>query len=135
MPLSDYVDENLLKRLFQGQGTFPLPATLYVGLFTSAPTKAGGGTEVSGFGYARVAVPATIAYWNVYGPAWTVQNVQLIDFGQATGAGWGTILAAGIFDAASGGNLLYTSTLNQQKTVADGDPVVINIGSIQITGA
>lgn len=36
---------------------------LYVALYTSAPDKTGGGTEVSGGGYSRAAVPCTSAKW------------------------------------------------------------------------
>ena len=35
----------------------------YVGLLTAAPSDNGGGTEVSGGSYARVAVNATLANW------------------------------------------------------------------------
>ena len=135
MPLSDYIDEQLLARLFTGQASFPLPDSLYVALFTVSPTKAGGGTEVAGFGYARVEVPATIAFWNVSGPTYFAQNVQLIDFGQASGGAWGTIVAGGLFDAPTGGNLIAFASVIQSKVVADGDPVVINIGALQLSGA
>lgn len=135
MPTSDYLDEQILKRLFQGQSTFPLPSTVYVALFTSAPTKAGGGVEVSGFGYGRQGIPATSVYWNVSGPTWLVRNVLVINFGQATGGAWGTITHVGLFDAASGGNLLFLATLTAAKVVADGDPVVFNRDALQISGA
>ena len=80
------------------------PAT-YVGLFTAAPTDAGGGTEVSGGSYARV---ATAGLWNAAAgsaPA-TTSNSGAIQFPVAT-ASWGTVIAIGVFDAATAGNLLW----------------------------
>ena len=70
--LTDFVENKLLDWLFRAQavgingasaaaGTGP--ATLYVALFTSAPTDAGGGTEVSGGSYARAAVTSSLANW------------------------------------------------------------------------
>lgn len=134
MPSSDYLDEQILRRLFEGQSSFPLPSTLYVALFTGAPTKAGGGTEVSGFGYIRPAVPATSVYWGVAGPTWIVRNVLLINFGQATGGAWGTITHVALMDAASGGNMLFFGALSTARTVADGDPVVFNRDALQMSG-
>lgn len=79
--------------------------TVYVGLFTAAPSDAGGGTEVSGGSYARVATSG--ATWNgASGSApSSTTNAAQIQFPQAT-ANWGTVVAFGLFDAASGGNLL-----------------------------
>lgn len=88
-------------------GTAP---TVSIGLFTSPPTDAGGGTEVSGGSYARKTTAATD--WNAAsgsGPAST-SNAQDLAFPTPT-ADWAPIstpvVAFGAFDAASGGNLLW----------------------------
>ena len=55
---SDYGENFALDAVF-GSGTIP---TLYLALYTAAPTDAGGGTEVSGGSYARKSItnnPAT----------------------------------------------------------------------------
>jgi hypothetical protein len=96
--LTTFLKEAFLNEAFRNTGYTP-PATIYVGLFTVAPTIAGGGTEVSGGGYARQAVtfaaPSSSVIQNSNTPTWT-----------ASGANYGTVVAMGIFDAASGGNLL-----------------------------
>jgi hypothetical protein len=96
--LTTYLKDALLNEVFRNTSYAP-PATVYVALFTVAPTVAGGGTEVSGGGYARQAVtfgaPASSVIQNSAPVTWT-----------ATGANYGTVVAMAIFDAASGGNML-----------------------------
>jgi len=134
MPQSHYLDEMALKALFNGD-PFPAPSPLYVALFTTAPSKAGGGVEVSGSGYARLAVPATGANWSVTGPTWFSRNLLKLSFGTATGGAWGLVAAIGIFDAVTGGNLLYYGTVSSAKQVDDGDPVVILPDNLAVGGS
>jgi hypothetical protein len=85
-------------------GTLP---TIYIGLFTVAGIDAGTGfTEVTGGSYARVAT--TGATWNAAGASApsTVSNVGDIIFPPST-ASWGSIVAAGAFDASTAGTLLW----------------------------
>lgn len=53
--LSRYLKAALLEEAF-GAAAFTAPATLYLALYTVAPTDNGGGTEVTGGSYARKAV-------------------------------------------------------------------------------
>ena len=104
--LSTYEQQNILKNLFQGVTMPAAPGTLYVALYTVAPTAGGGGTEVSGGGYGRVAVASTTANWTLSaagGGGQQVANVNQITFAQAT-ASWGTVVAAALLDASTGGN-------------------------------
>lgn len=126
---SDFLENKILNFLFNG-GSFSAPATVYIGLYTSAPTDAGGGTEVSGGSYARAAVACNTTNF----PTTTngsIANNTLITFAQAT-ASWGSVVAFGIFDALSGGNLLYWGTVSPAKTVANGDTMSVAIGSLTI---
>ena len=105
MAFSDYLEDKVLEHVFGGNA-FTAPSTLYVALFTVAPSDTGGGTEVSGGGYAR-----QTATFNVSGTNPTeASNVAAIEYPTAT-ANYGTVLAVGVFDASSGGNLLAYSTL------------------------
>lgn len=107
------------------------PATVYVALFTSAPTVAGGGTEVSGGAYARAAVTNNTTNWPA--PVAGVQsNAVAVTFAQATAA-WGTVTHIGFFDALSGGNLTDFAPLASSRTVAVGDQVSFPIGGLQFT--
>lgn len=109
------------------------PTNVYIALFTIAPSGAGGGTEVSGGGYARVAVANTTTNWPAAsGIPPTKNNGAAFVFPTAT-AGWSTVVAFAIFDAASAGNLLYWGTLNVAKTVSTGDTLQFGIGAITIT--
>jgi hypothetical protein len=130
--MTDYLENKLIDWLFRGQ-TYTPPATPYVGLLTAAPSDTGGGTEVStsATNYARVGVAASLANWagtsvNTGGSVssgtnGTTSNVSAITFGVPSAA-WGTITHVGIYDAASGGNLLAYAALTASKTVNNGDP-------------
>lgn len=127
---SDYLENKVLNYIFNG-GAFSAPATVYVGLYTSAPTDAGGGTEVSGGSYARVAITCNTTNF----PTTTtgvIRNAVAQNFAQASAA-WGTVVAFGIFDALTGGNLLYWGTISPSKTVASGDTLSIAINNLEIT--
>ena len=104
------------------------PTAWYVALYTVAPGETGGGTEVSGGSYARTAVTFTVS-----GTApTTASNSGAVEFPTATGS-WGTIVAAGIFDASTSGNLLAFANLTTSKTVDSGDVLRFNTGEIDVT--
>lgn len=127
---SDYLENKVLDHLF-GRTTYTAPATLYIALFTAPPTDAGGGTEVAGGSYARAAVTNDVANWpNAVAGSKTHANA--IAFAQAS-AGWGTITHAGVFDALSGGNLLFWGALQAPKTVQSGDQFSFTVGSLIFT--
>jgi len=124
---SDYLEDKVLDHVFGGNA-FTAPSTLYVALFTVAPTDTGGGTEVSGGAYAR-----QTATFNVSGTdPTTATNAAAIEYPTAT-ADYGTVVAVGIFDASSGGNMLAYASLTASKTIASGDVFRIPAGDIDIT--
>lgn len=108
---SDYLEAKVLNYVFGAQA-FSAPATIYAALFTAAPTDAGGGTEVTGGSYARVAITNNSTNFpNATGTnPTTKQNGTQITFPTAT-ANWGTVVAAGLYDANAAGNLLAWSPL------------------------
>jgi hypothetical protein len=110
--------------------TYTVPGTWYVALFTAAPTDAGGGTEVTGGSYARVAqIRGTTAFARTGS---VVSNAAIIAFPTAT-AGWGTIVAWALFDAATVGTMRYWGDLAVSRTVLTGDPVEFAIGALTFT--
>lgn len=124
--LSDYA-ENLLLNWLMTAGAATRPTTWYVALYTAAPSDSGGGTEVSGNGYSRQS-----ASWDTAsGTGGTTANSGAISF-TAAGGSWGTVTHMGIFDASSGGNLLWHGALAASKTVADGDTLQFSIGNIDL---
>lgn len=101
---SDYLANKILGQIYGGTVWTP-PATLWLALYTVAPTSAGGGTEVSGNNYQRKGITNNVANF----PTPTIKqvnNAALIDFGVPTGPGWGNIVFLGWWDALTAGNFL-----------------------------
>ncbi len=121
--------ENLLLNWLLTTNSATRPTAWYVGLFTAAPSDAGGGTEVSGNGYARVAT-GTIS---VSGTDTTATNAASIEFAAASGGNWGTVTHAAIFDASTSGNMLAWAALTTSRTINDGDVFRIPAGSLTVT--
>lgn len=127
--MSDYLENKIIDWLFRSQAFTP-PATLHVGLLTAAPADTGGGTEVSGGSYARVAVTGSLANFAgtqsagstvaSSGTGGTTSNNGAVTFPAPT-ANWGVVTHFGIYDAASAGNLLFWAPLTASKTVNNGD--------------
>jgi hypothetical protein len=92
--------------LYFGKKALTVPPTLYAALFTAAPTEAGGGTEVAGAGYARVAIPNDAAAFPDASGAALKLNGTTVSFPPTSDTSWGTVNAFGLYDAAVGGNLL-----------------------------
>lgn len=125
--LSDHAEALLLDWLMTS-GSATRPTAWYVALYTAAPNDAGGGTEVTGNGYAREAVTFAAAT----SPGGTTSNSGAVTF-TASGGNWGSITHIGIHDAVSGGNLLWHGAMTAAKTVNDGDTLEFSIGNIDLT--
>ena len=125
--LSDHAEKLLLDWLMT-TGSATRPTAWYVGLFTAAPSDSGGGTEVSGSGYAREAVTFAAAST----PGGTTSNTGDVSF-TASGGNWGTITHIGIFDASTSGNLLWHGAMTASKIVNDGDTLQFSTGNIDLT--
>lgn len=128
---SDYLEAEIAELIF-GISAFSAPANVYIGLFTAAPSDSGGGTEVTGGSYARAAVTNDATKWDLI--AGNIENQDAITYATAT-ANWGTVTHFGIFDAASGGNLLWHGALTSSSTVNNGGTYRIAVGDISITFA
>ena len=139
--LTDYAENKLTDALWRGQA-LGAPATWYVGLDTVACTEAGGGTEVSGGSYARVAVSASLAAWAgtqgagttsaSSGTGGTTSNNAAITFPAPT-ANWGQVVSFRLWDASSGGNAWLCQSLTTPKTINNGDAApAFNAGSLSI---
>jgi hypothetical protein len=121
---SDYLENKVLAHVFGGTA-YTAPSTLYLALYTVAPTDTGGGTEVSGGSYVRLACAFTVT-GNL------ATNTAAEEWPVATGT-WGTVVAVGVFDALTSGNLLAYGNLTASKTITSGDVFRIPIGDLDIT--
>jgi len=125
--LSDHA-ENLLLNWLMTDDSVTRPTAWYLALFTAAPSDSGGGTEVSGSGYSR----QTIAFDTASGTGGTTSNSADVSF-TASGGSFGTVSHVGIFDASSGGNLLWHGAMTASKTIADGDTLEFSTGNVDLT--
>ena len=123
--MSNYLENALINATLRNT-SYTSPAAVYVGLYTSDPTDANTGTEVSGGSYTRTAV-------TMGAPSNGVStNSAAVEFPQASGS-WGTVGWIGILDATSSGNLLYHTALDTSKTISSGDIFKIAIGGLSVT--
>lgn len=131
--LSDYLEAKLLDHVL-GNTPYTAPSTVYIALYTVAPTDAGGGTEVTGGSYARCAIVNNTTNWpNATGTSpSTKTNGTSFTFNTAT-APWGTVVAFAILDSSSSGNFLYWSTLTSSAFVDNGDTCSFINGTIVVT--
>lgn len=125
MAKSNYLENKVIDH-FLGTSSTTAPSNVYMGLFTSNPTDANSGTEVSGNGYSRQVITFNAA------SSGSATNSSAETF-TASGGNWGTITHFGIFDASSSGNLLYHGALTDDKVIEDGDSLVVASGAITIT--
>jgi hypothetical protein len=123
--ISNYLENAIINATLRNT-TYTSPATVYVSLWTSDPTDAGSGTEVSGGSYARTAVTFGAPSGGVS------TNSAAVEFPQAT-ASWGTIGWIGINDASTSGNLLYHTALDTSKTIDTGDIFKIATSNLSVT--
>ena len=123
--MSNYLENALINVTLRGTA-YTAPAAIYVALFTTDPTDAGTGTQVSGGSYARTAVTFAAPSNGV-----SLSNADCT-FPQAT-ASWGTVGWIGLYDASTAGNLLYHTPLDASKTIDTGDIFKIASGSLSVT--
>ena len=119
MSLTNHGEDALLS-LFKDAGPY------YLALFTAAPGETGGGTEVSGGAYARRQV--------TFGTpsSGSMSNSAAIEFPTATSS-WGSAVAWGLFDASSGGNLVWYGSITTPKELLAGDIYRVNAKNLTLS--
>lgn len=127
--MSDYLENKLIDHVFRAR-SFTAPANIFVALFTAAPSDTGGGTEVTGGSYARVALNPLFSNWkgtnnevtavDSAGTSGTTKNNSTITFASPS-ATWGLITHIALFDASTSGNMLWWGALTNSKNVNIGD--------------
>lgn len=122
--MSNFLEDALINATLRNTA-YTSPSVVYVGLYTSDPTDANTGTEVSGGSYARTAVTFAAPTNG------TALSSSVVSFPQAT-TNLGTIGWIGILDALTGGNLLYHTALDVAKPIDIGDIFQIAIGNLSV---
>jgi hypothetical protein len=123
--MSNYLENALINGTLRAT-SYTAPTTVYVGLYTTDPTDANTGTEVSGGSYSRTSVTFGAPSNGV------TTNSAAVTFPTATGT-WGDVGWIGILDASTSGNLLYHTPLTSSKSITSGDIFTIAIGNLSVT--
>ena len=129
MPASNFVKNNSLDFWCRAQ-TVQQPSSVWVALYTTNPTAADTGTEVTGGGYTRQRVDFSAP--SISGDVALIQNTAEIMFPQLT-ASIGTAAYVGLRDAATGGNLLFYEALPTAITLAQGYTPYWAAGDLKVT--
>lgn len=130
---SNYTEANIMNAMLHGQA-YPLPAGTYVSLHTANPGDTGA-SEVS-----TTAWPAYVRKHaedgGVIGTGWTAPadgvctNTKQLIYPSNNGVSNVQVTHFGVWDAATGGNLLFAAALYDVKNVGVGDVFVFDVGSI-----
>ncbi len=122
--MSDYLENALLNHVLRNTA-LSSPTTVYAALYSTVPTDTGG-TELSGNGYSRQAVTFGAPSGG------SCSNTAAVTF-TASGGDWGTVQGVGLYDASTGGNLLFRGALETSKTIANGDSLQFAVGQLQVS--
>lgn len=121
--LTDYLEKELLDHVLGGAtagNVYTPPASVYVGLSTTAITDNGAVTEPVGNNYARVEIVNTSANWsNATGNPTLKQNQNTLTFNSPSG-NWGDIAGYFIADDDTGGNVLMYCNFEEPIEITTG---------------
>lgn len=123
---SDYAESKLINHVLGAQPWNPL-TYLYFGYMVGQPSEAGQGAEPNGGGYERTAVDNNTTNFPITNTQ-IKQNGAEILFAEAT-ANHGTVVAIGVWDNQTGGNMLAYMPLTTPIAVAAGDQMKLPVGA------
>lgn len=125
--MSNYLEEKLIDLVFRNTA-FATPGTVYVALYSTDPTDADTGTELTGDGYARVAVTIGAPVDGV-----SLNTVDVV-FPAAT-ADWTAVSHIAIRDALTAGNMLMHKALPAPVSILSTNTFRIPTGDLSVTFA
>lgn len=148
---TNYFINLLLDAAFRDQSSrqVTFPATWYLRLCKTAPTRGAAGTEITGTGYAPLAItPSAANFAATNGDTTTTapssgtnavtSNNAVLSFSAGVASAWDTISHWELWDAASGGNRWFFGTIvdgtgtPSPRSVSTGDPVQFPISQFRI---
>jgi len=128
--ITSYQSNRIIDGQF-GSVSNSIPANLYFGLSTTAPSFDGtGATEPSGNAYARVTVANNKTSFTSAALG-IITNAISITFPESTGS-WGTITYCLIYDASTAGNLMYYEALPVSRAVPTLTTVLFAVGALSV---
>lgn len=123
--LTDYMEKKVLDAMC-GNGTPLSSISMWMGLFTAAPSDASGGTEVSGGNYGRKSVGTWLTATIVSDFA-GVSNATNTVFATASNSWGGPITHFALFDDSATGNMILWATLTAAKTILTNDIAIFDM--------
>lgn len=134
--ISNYACHKLLDLIFRNVA-YSKPATyVFVATATVTDTLTGSTiTEPSGNGYARKQVNingGSSPTWNLAASG-ALDNTHDITMAVATSTGWGTVVAGGVADALTTGNVLVYDNDVADQAVSGGDTVVFTATNFDVS--
>ena len=120
---SNYLKSKIVKHV-KGEASYTMPTTLYLALYTSDPTVADSGVEVTGGSYSRKSISFAAESG---GSAPSNAAINFTSTPTTNVSHWG------IRDASSGGNLLYFGNFDIVQAISSGQTFTINSGNLVIT--
>jgi hypothetical protein len=133
MAVSTYTRDARLNH-YRGTAHPAVPTNYYISLHSADPGLTGA-SELSGNGYARVAVSPVAGSWTApatNGSVREVSNTAAITFPAATGSNWSAATHFGIWDASTTGNFVRGDALTTSRTALVGDTITFAIGALVI---
>jgi hypothetical protein len=131
--------ENWLADFFRGQGSSALPASWHIGALSAYSDSSV--TEITGIGLSRVSRARSLANWAgtqgdgtttaSSGTSHATSNNTAINLGTATGSA--TMVAVGLFDAASGGNCWMVWELEDPLAISNGNVIELAVSQLKFT--
>jgi hypothetical protein len=140
MPLTEFSNyfANLLLDQWFGKNASPtIPTNWYYCMFTTSPGLAdSGGVEATGGGYSRLVIPNTTSYFAAASARNKLGSGGSYPLAWFTASGTiGPIVATGVRDASSGGNLILLNEIASgvQQTIVSGNIITFNATDWSIT--
>lgn len=136
---SNYLEESVLNHVLTNVATsgaaYTAPSAVYVSLHTGSPGEDNSGANEipTGATYNYQRESATFGSTSTVGNTVSISTNATITFNQAASSYPADVTHIGLYDASTGGNLLFYGALSTQKTVTTGDIFQINSGSLTIT--
>lgn len=128
---SDYLENAIFNATLRGGSH--TGGAVFAALFTTNPTDAGTGSELTDTAYVRQRAHTTVASDGFTAPNnGSGSNTRNLVF-PAISNTQVTITHWGLFDAQTGGNLLYHAPLTNPKTLDPSDVLSFPIGSLIVT--
>lgn len=125
MSMTNYLEDKVLNHI-TGNTVFTPPSKLYIALLTAPSNDLTAGTEVVGASYKRKEVIFRAS------TSGTIRNNADVVFDIATES-WGTVTDVAIFDALTGGNLLFYTTLSSPQNIVVDNQLIFKVDKLSIT--